>query len=121
MKRMKRVSDFAEPFVDLDDEDTFSQERGPRFRSRPVAPKPTPLLARVLASHDEACMRMTVNNRAARWWLLRTILAFVLSECPLPNWAGILFFWITMACGLITLNAWREYRIARIVTSIWPD
>ena len=117
---MKRTSDFADQYLEPEDDDP--PQRGPSarpFRSR--RQEATPLLTYVLAEHERARARAILSARRAWEWLARTVICFVITELPLAHWFTFAMWWVMLACGVATLNYWRAFRVARLQANLWPD
>lgn len=118
---MKRVSAYAAPFVDENDD---LGEDAPTYQATPRLGRPRDardaFQVKIAQLHAEAKSRATAYGRKARTWCIYCAIAFGISLLPLPHWIGFWMFWIAVFHGVRGFGAVYEWNVARIESTLSP-
>jgi len=86
-----------------------------------MRPKLSPFMRSVLDIQDANLADSKAAARKGWAFLIRAVIAFWLSTLPMPHWAGMGFWCLTVVFGYGVWSQWERAVIARRLASIWPE
>lgn len=106
MNRYDRVSGRAELCLDNEEDEASTS---------PI------VMTRILDLQREAASRKRTEGKLALQWLARMVIAYFIciqTFWPTAHWLGNVLFWVTVGCGLASMEHFYRYRCARIESSL---